>query len=168
MDKTVVVGKIGAPYGVRGWVKVHSFTEPGENLFTYPLIFEANSHSKSSAIVVEQFKTHGGCFVAKLEGIDDRDAAALITNAQLAVQRKDFPELEDDEFYFEDLIGLTVFNEDNLKLGEVKEFFATGANDILVVQGEKTEHLIPFVPEMFVIDIDLSNKQMKVRWDPEF
>lgn len=166
MDKTVIVGKIGAPYGVRGWVKVFSFTEPSENLFAYPLFFEANPDSRRS-VTVEQFKTHGDGFVAKLVGIDDRDAAALITNLQLAVYRKDLPELDAEEFYLEDLVGLTVYNQDNLKLGQVKDFFATGANDVLVVQDEKIEHLIPFVPEMFVMDINLSSKQMRVRWDPE-
>lgn len=167
MDKTIIVGKIGAPYGVRGWVKVFSFTEPCENLFAYPLFFEANSDSKRS-VAVEEFKTHGDSFVAKLRGIDDRDAAALITNYQLVVYRRDLPELDKEEFYLEDLIGLTVYNQDNLKLGQVKDFFATGANDVLVVQDEKIEHLIPFVLEEFVLDINLSSKQMKVLWDPEF
>ena len=167
MDRTVIVGKIGAPYGVRGWVKIYSYTEPSDNIFTYPVLLEASPNSRRT-IKIEQFKTHGDCFIAKLAGIDDRDAAALITNAQLAVYRSDFPELEVGEYYLDDLIGMTVYNQDNVKLGTVKEFFATGANDILVVQDDNAEHLIPFVPEMFVIDIDLSCKKMQVRWELEF
>lgn len=166
VDKTVVVGKIGAPYGVQGWVKVHSFTQPGENLFGYPLLFEAHS-GVSRSVKIEQFKPHGDSFVAKLADINDRDAAALITNSTVVVYRKDLPELDSEEFYLEDLIGLSVYNQDNIKLGQVKDFFETGANEVLVVQDEAVEHLIPFVPEMFVLNIDLPGKQMQVRWDLE-
>lgn len=166
MDNTVVVGKIGAPFGVRGWVKVHSFTEPTDNLFGYPLLMQGHANTWR-AIEVEEFKVHGDGFVARLSGVEDRDQAALITNAELAVLRENLPVLDEEEFYWNDLIGLTVYNQDNLELGQVKDFFETGANNVIVVQGEKVEHLIPFVPEMFVLDINLSTKQMHVQWDPE-
>lgn len=166
MDNLVVVGKIGAPYGVRGWVKIHSFTEPSDNLFGYPLLLQEHSISWR-ALEIEEFKVHGDGFVAKLVGVEDRDQAALITNTEIAVLRENLPELDNEEFYWADLIGLTVFNQDNIELGKIEDYFETGANDVIVVQGENRSHLIPFVPDMYVLDIDLSAKQMRVQWDPE-
>lgn len=164
---TVVVGKIGAPYGVKGWVKVHSFTEPLANLFTYPLLIESRKEGWKS-VKIEAFKEHGDGFVAKLVEVEDRDQAALITNAQLGVTRENLPELDEEQFYLNDLIGLTVFNQDDVELGQVLDFIATGANDVMVVQGKKKQHLVPFVLEMYILDIDLDTKRMRVDWDPEF
>ncbi|HSX20882.1 MAG TPA: ribosome maturation factor RimM [Gammaproteobacteria bacterium] len=163
----VVVGKIGAPYGVRGWVKIFSFTEPLTNLFTYKLLLQAPKELQ--AIAIEEFRAHGEGFVAKLVDIDDRDQAALLTNLQLVVDREDLPELETEQYYFADLIGLTVFNQDKIELGEVVEFFATGANDVMVVQSAKNkQYLIPFVLDEYIIAIDLPAKRMQVEWDAEF
>lgn len=166
MDNLVVVGKIGAPYGVRGWVKVHSFTEPSDNLFGYPLLMK--EHSIWRALDIEEFKVHGDCFVAKLAGVTDRDQAALVTNAEIVVLRENLPELDPEDFYWTDLIGLTVYNQDNIELGQIEDYFETGANDVIVIKGENGSHLIPFVPDMYVLDINLSTKQMRVQWDPEF
>jgi len=163
---TVVVGSIGAPHGVRGWVRINSFTDPSDNLFTYPLLLEDGNNWKP--ITIEKVQPHGTCFVAKLAKIDDRDQAALITNAKIAVKREDLPALDDDEYYWNDIIGLTVYNQDEVNLGQVADFFATGANDVMVVRGEGGEHLIPYVPEMFILEVNLESKQMKVRWDLEF
>ncbi len=162
---TVIVGNIGAPHGVQGWVRINSFTEPADNLFSYPLLLE--STGEWLTIKVEQFKPHGTGFVAKLEKIDDRDQAALLTNLKLAVLRAELPELIDDEYYWNDLIGLTVINEENIELGKIVDCFDNGANEVLVVKGAK-EHLIPYVPEDFILDVDLEHKQMRVRWDAEF
>lgn len=164
--KTVVVGKIGAPYGVKGWVKIHSFTEPKTNLFSYPLLIESKKEGWRQ-VEVEDFRQHGEGFVAKLVDVSDRDQAALITNAQLAVERESLPELEDD-FYFADLLGLTVFNQENIELGRVADFMATGANDVMVVKGKKKEYLIPFILDMYILEISTENKTMRVDWDAEF
>lgn len=164
----VVVGSIGAPHGVRGWVRINSFTEPGDNIFTYPLLLDTGK-TGWQPIELEKFQAHGTGFVAKLLSIDDRDQAALITNAKLAVQRTDMPELDNGEYYWADIIGLTVSNEENIELGQVVDFFTTGANDVMVVRGaDNKQHLIPYVPEMFILDVDLISKQIRVRWDAEF
>lgn len=111
----------------------------------------------------------GGTFIAKLAHIADRDQAALITNAKLAVQRADLPDLE-DETYWTDMMGLSVYNQDQVLLGVVTDIFATGANDVLVVTDAQTgkEHLIPCVLEDFVLSVDLDAKRIQVQWDPEF
>lgn len=164
--ETVVVGKIGAPYGVRGWVKVHSFTEPMANIFSYPLFIESPKNNWRP-IEIEEYKEHGDGFVAKLAEVADRDQAALVTNLQLAVQRDALPELDANEYYFNDMTGMTVVNQENIELGHVVEFFATGANEVMVVRGTK-EYLIPFVLDMYILSIDLQAKKMLVDWDAEF
>lgn len=163
----VVVGKIGAPYGVRGWVKIHSFTEPLSNLFAYPLLLETHKEGWQP-IEIEQYKEHGDGYIAKFVDVEDRDQAALITNAQLAVYRESLPELEPEQYYFADLFGLKVYNQDHIELGLVVDFFATGANDVMLVQGAKKEYLIPFVLDMYILEIDLTAKIMRVDWDAEF
>lgn len=164
--KNVIIGKIGAPYGVQGWVKIHSFTNPKSNLFTYPLLLEASQNWL--AVKIDHFKPHGDGFVAKLADISDRNQAALITNLNLAVTRDNLPELDTEQYYLTDLIGLTVYNEKDIELGQVADFFETGANDVIVVKSGKKEHLIPFVLDMYVLDIDLTTKQIRVLWDAEF
>jgi 16S rRNA processing protein RimM len=161
------VGNIGAPNGVRGWVRINSFTEPADNLFTYPLLMAHGQEWRP--IEIEEVQARGGGFIAKIVGVDDRDQAALITNLKLAVQRADLPELQ-DENYWSDVMGLKVYNADQVLLGVVTDIFETGANAVLVVKNEETgkEHLIPYVPEMYVQAVDIDAGTMRVNWDPEF
>jgi 16S rRNA processing protein RimM len=165
----VIVGSIGAPHGVRGWVRINSFTDPIDRLFDYQLLLETNNKAWQP-LVIEKVQPHGKIFIAKLLKIDDRDQAALITNAKLAVPREQLPDL-DGEYYWADILGLTVYNHDNVVLGKAVDFFATGAgaNDVLVVRNEDDdkEFLIPYVPEMYVLDVDLAQGQMRVCWDLE-
>lgn len=165
MSEPVVVGSIGAPYGVRGWVKINSFTDPKDNLFSYPwLLQKANAWQP---VKIEEFRPHAGGFVARLADIFDRDQAALITNLKIAVEREALPDLEDDEYYWTDCHGLLVYNQDQVCLGKIVDIFATGANDVIVVKGDKGEYLIPFVLDSYVEDIDFDAQTMKVRWDLE-
>jgi 16S rRNA processing protein RimM len=163
----VIVGTIGAPHGVRGWVRINSFTEPADNLFAYPLLM---AHGNGwQPVEIEQVQQRGAGFIAKIVGIEDRDQAALITNLKLAVLREDLPDLE-DENYWTDVIGLEVYNEAGILLGKVDDIFETGANAVLVVKnvGTGKEHLIPYVPDMYVQEIDIPAGTMRVTWDPEF
>jgi 16S rRNA processing protein RimM len=164
----IVVGSIGAPYGVRGWVKINSFTQPSENLFAYPWLLERSGVWQ--AVQLDEFRDHAGGFVAKLATVEDRDQAALLTNCKIGEERGELPDLSEDEFYWEDIIGLHVFNQDNVELGTVAEIFATGANDVLVVRGhgaQKSEHLIPLVFDKFVVKVDLEAHRLDVYWDLE-
>ena len=162
---TVVMGSIGAPYGVQGWVKINSFADPKENIFDYPWALQ-----KAGAwqpVQVEQFRAHAGGYVAKLADIADRDQAALITNCKIGVAREELPDLAADQYYWNDLIGLRVCNQDDVELGEVVEIFATGANDVLVIRGQDKDHLVPLVFDDYVLQVDLDALQMRVQWDPE-
>lgn len=171
----VNVGRITAVYGVKGWVKVHSYTEPQDNLFEYHPWFLKTKHGVKK-IEIDEARPHGDAFVAHIVGVDDRDFALQYTAADIAVERDLLPELDDGEYYWSQLEGLVVFTQFDGKrqrLGAVSKIMETGANDVLVVAADaesidKRERLIPYVPEQFVLSVDLNNGEMLVDWDPEF
>jgi len=171
----VNVGRITAVYGVKGWVKVHSYTEPQENLFEYHPWFLKTKHGVKK-IEIDEARPHGDAFVAHLVGVDDRDVALQYTAADIAIERDLLPELDDGEYYWSQLEGLVVFTQfdgTRQRLGAVSKIMETGANDVLVVTADaesidKRERLIPYVPEQFVLSVDLDNGEMLVDWDPEF
>jgi 16S rRNA processing protein RimM len=160
------MGRVLAPYGVRGWLKVRPETEQLESLLSYRtwrLSAEGGWHDYRLA----EGRVHGGsALVARLEGVDDRDQAAKLQGARIVVPRSALPPAPQGEYYWADLIGLRVVNCDGIELGVVDEVFATGANDVLVVRAER-ERLIPFVQSV-VIEVDLQASRMKVDWGPEY
>ena len=164
----ITVGKTGAPYGVRGWVKVQSFTEPVENLLDYEPWYVVSSESSAwiEAQVVEA-KIHGKGIIAKFEGCDDRDTALRIRGQELAIRRDQLPEPESGEYYWIDLEGLEVKTLENVSLGKVDRIEATGAKDVLVVKGQR-ERLIPYVMDHIVHEVNIEAGFIQVDWDPEF
>ncbi len=171
----VNVGRITAVFGIKGWVKVHSYTEPQDNLFEYQPWFIKTKHGVKQ-IEIDEARPHGDAYVAHIIGVDDRDLAATYTAADIAVERDLLPELEEGEFYWNQLEGLVVFSSFNgapERLGVVSKILETGANDVLVVVGDaqsidQRERLIPYVPEQFVLSVDLDKGEILVDWDPEF
>lgn len=165
----VVLGRIGAPFGVVGWVHLHSYADPSENILSYPLWQIRRAPTEPwQQIRVLKARAHGKHFVALLEGCGDRDQAQRYTNAEVGVHRSELPELDADSHYWADLVGLTVVNEEGICLGKVDSLFATGANDVLVVQGDTKEHLIPYVPGEYILSIEKETQLITVHWDPEF
>lgn len=166
----VVVGKIGAPYGVRGWVKVFSFTEEMDALLDYdPWYFkDAKAGGEELPIApVTEAKTHGKGIVAKFKGCDDRDAAARLNGREIAIRRDQLPPTEAGEYYWSDLQGLEVLTTEGVSLGKVDHLLETGANDVLVVKGDR-ERLIPYVTGPIVKKVDLAAGTLQVDWDPDF
>ncbi|MDM8546099.1 ribosome maturation factor RimM [Candidatus Venteria ishoeyi] len=158
----LVVGSISGLYGVKGWVKIFSHTRPRENILDYsPWLIQ------SKPVVLEQGRVHGKGIVAKLSGVDDRDAASLLLQQDICIRREQLPTSAADEYYWVDLVGLKVINQQDIVLGDVSSLFETGANDVLVVKGDK-EHLIPFLPGDVILDIDLDTGIMQVDWDADF
>lgn len=162
----LTLGRISGLYGVRGWVKVHSFTDPRENLLDYPTWW-LQLQGEERCIELEQGRPQGKTLVAKLRGVDERDQARLYTGADIRVPREQLPEPAADEYYWADLEGLRVTTVDGVELGQVSHLIDTGANDVLVVRGER-ERLIPFLLDQVVKRVDLAQGRLEVDWDPEF
>ncbi|NIB43005.1 ribosome maturation factor RimM [Pseudomaricurvus alkylphenolicus] len=171
----VNVGRISTVFGVKGWVKIHSETEPMENIFSYNPWWLKTRHGVK-AVEVDEHRPHGKGMVAHIKGIDDRDQAQELCRVTIAVERDQMPELEVGEYYWHQLQGLSVITEyegQESRLGTVTRLLETGANDVLVVQGDEQsvdqeERLIPYVPDQFVTSVDLDAGEIRVDWDPDF
>ena len=163
-DKTVALGYISAVHGIKGWVKVHSWTRPMEAILSYqPWLL--GEEGKSVKIV--DGRKQGKGIAALLPGFDNREDAAVLVGQQIFVDREQMPPTEEDEYYWSDLEGLEVHTTDGKNLGRVERLLETGANDVLVVKGDK-ERLIPFVQGQYVKRVDLEAELIEVDWDPEF
>jgi len=161
-----VMGRILAPYGVKGWVRVVTFTETPENLLAYsPWHLMRNGRWQVAEVL--DGREHGKGLVVHLAGCDDRDAAAGFSGTDIGVYRSQLPAPEADEYYWSDLVGLQVFTLQDTLLGVVDHLIETGANDVLVIRGER-EHLVPFVREQVIKSIDLETGVIRVDWDPDF
>lgn len=147
-------------------MKIHSYTDPREGILAYGRWFLSRDGERAAA-KAESGRTHGKGIIAKLEGVDDRDAAALWVGAQIEVPRDDLPACEEGSWYWADLIGLGVVNLNGDELGKVTGLLETGANDVLVVQGDR-ERLIPFVQGRFVRHVDVQGGVIEVDWDRDF
>ena len=159
----IPLGHISGVYGVKGWVKVFSETDPREGILKYrPWLLgpEARPHR------VVEGKPHGKGVIARLEGCEDRDQAALLVGQEIAIERSQLPPPRDDEFYWIDLEGQAVVTRDGIDLGRVSHLFSTGANDVLVVAGER-ERLIPFIWASVILSVDFEQGLIRVDWDPE-
>jgi len=160
-------GEISGVFGVKGWVKVFSFTDPRENILRYsPWLVQKNAQSWEVKVV--KGHRHGHVVVAELENISDRDAALALMGAKILIRKQQLPKPKPGEYYWTDLIGLAVETDAGVKLGRVDHLLETGANDVLVVQDGEQERLIPFLQQHTVLHIDLDAGKMIVDWDPDF
>lgn len=165
-ENTVILGRITGLYGVKGWVKVYSETDPRQNILKYrPWLLRLRNGWQPCE--VEEGRTQGKGVVAKLRGIDDRDQAVELLQVEIAVRRDQLPRPKPGEYYWTDLEGLRVETISGVDLGSLDHLFATGANDVMVVKGER-ERLVPFIRGQVVKEVDLSARRMRVDWDPEF
>lgn len=165
-DNFVIVGSIAGAYGVQGWVKVYSYTEPATNILNYvPWYLERDG--RWLPIEVVSGRAHGNTVVAQLKDCNDRDAASTLSRTAIAVKREQLPATGPGEYYWVDMIGLRVVNQQGVDLGVVKELFATGANDVLVVEGDR-ERLIPYVKDVIVLDVNLADGVMRVDWEADY
>lgn len=165
MENLVIIGKIISAYGIKGWVKIRPFTETAKSFIQYKKQFLSRNQKDWNCIQIEKMKIQGQDVVADL-GFENRDQAIESKGQILAVDRQQLPQLEENEYYWDDLIGLNVYDLQHNDLGKVIELIETGANDVLVVSGEK-ERLIPYIPQV-IVKIDLTEKRIDVDWDKEF
>ena len=169
----VILGRVSGLYGVRGWVRVFSYTEPRDALLDYRHWLLRSGADWSEKAVVDG-RRQGKSVVARLAGIDDRDAAEAWVGADIAVTRESLPATGEGQYYWADLEGLEVRHRDGRILGRVAYMLATGANDVMVVQpGAQVEVpgrgaqeiLIPFVPELYILRVDTDDGVIDVDWE---
>ena len=164
-EKKLLVGKINSFFGVQGWVKIFSYTEPRKNILEYqPWYFIDNGTYKAIEMTTgrEQSKT----IVAHVKGIDNRDQAGQLIGKDLYIDKDQLPELSDNEHYWHELNEFRVINKNGIDLGVVNYLVDTGSNNVLVTKGEK-EHWIPYI-EPYLVLVDKKNRVITVDWDENF
>ena len=172
-QEPVVLGKLGSSHGIKGWLKITTYTDSVEGIFDYsPWLIKEQGEWRE--VKVLQWRFQGKAVVASLEGVETRDQAQMLTNCEIAVTQQQMETLPEDEFYWRDLIGCEVVNTKGYNMGKVQEIVETGSNDVLLVKANakdgfgKAERMIPFVTEQFIIEVNLTEKQIIVDWDPDF
>lgn len=165
-DEYIEVGRISGLYGVRGWVRLYSYTEPRDNILSYAKWY-LRRQDRWVAVTLADGRGQGKSVVAHIKGYDDRDAAASLVGTTIAILRNQLPATAEGEYYWSDLIGLRVVNLQGVELGTVADLMETGANDVLVVEGER-ERLIPYTPGEAVQSVDLAGRLLTVDWDADF
>lgn len=163
--RLITLGRISGLFGVKGWVKVQSYTEPRDNIAAFS-VWTVTRNGVQSDLRVEHARGHGAAVVAKLEGIDDRDEARAWMGADIAVDRALLPACAPGEYYWADLEGLEVRTPTELSLGTVDYLLATGGHDVLVLKGDR-ERLIPFVHGTVIRSVDLEAGVIVADWSPE-
>ncbi len=163
----VIMGRVAAAHGIRGWVKIQPFTEYIDSLLDYETWWLGNEQGPWREIEAEQCEVHGKTLVALLPGCPDRNAAERLKGLLIAVPRSSLPEQDEDEYYWSDLIGMSVVNEAGERLGTVANLLETGANDVLSVKGDSGEILIPFV-ESAIRQVDVPGKTIRVDWSADY
>ncbi|HLF97900.1 MAG TPA: ribosome maturation factor RimM [Methylococcaceae bacterium] len=166
MERRVVVGKVAGVYGVKGWVKIRSFTAPEENIFAYAP-WQMDGTPPLPEVRIVDGRRHGSGLVAQLEGIADRDQAATLVGRYISVPRSRLPAPGEGEYYQTDLLGMRVVNLAGVEFGHVDQIMETGANDVLVVMGDR-ERLIPFTLGQAVREVDLAEQRILVDWEADF
>ena len=158
------MGRLGAARGLKGWLRVKSFADPPEQLENYRT-WNLLVNDQCREMNLRCLRTTPRGLECLLDGIETRDAAEALRGAEIRVNREDLPAAGENEWYWADLEGLEVRNLEGRSLGRVHGLMATGANDVLIVQGER-RRLIPFVPGSRVREVDLQERRLIVDWDP--
>lgn len=182
----LALGRVAGLFGVKGWVKVFSDTQPRENITHYGTWWLKGDKSQGGQqrdcqeYKVLQARPHGKTIIASLDGITTREAAAMLIGLQVAVPRGLLPEAREGEYYWADLVGCKVVSVAGDEMGLVDRLFETGANDVLVVKatnsddnsvdkgGHNSEILIPWIVPDVITSIDLTTRQLVVDWDPDY
>ncbi|MEI8054421.1 MAG: ribosome maturation factor RimM [bacterium] len=165
MPNPIIVGSFGKTFGVWGWIKINSFTSPKRNIIDIePWLIQKNSCWEE--ICIEASREHSNNIIVKLPNCNSPEEAQNFTNIKIAIWQKQLPKLQADEYYWVDIIGLKVINLQNVELGVVQDLMATGANDVLIVTGDR-KRLIPYISNI-IINVDLAKKTIQVDWEQDF
>jgi 16S rRNA processing protein RimM len=161
--KLVVMGRVLAPWGVKGAVKIQRF---GSNLWRFP-VWWVGAPGKHSKVAVAECREQGGYLIARFEGCENPEQAVRYRGAEVAIERADLPETAEHEFYQADVIGFEVVNARGEVLGRVKEFFSAGTHDVMRVEHEGRERLLPVAGDV-IRKIDLGAGRVEVEWGADW
>jgi 16S rRNA processing protein RimM len=164
--RAVVLGRVSGLFGVKGWLKVHSYTEPRDSIlhYRYWYLQGPGDGVESCQVAVAEVKQHGKAIIVRFDGIEDRDAAAEFLDWDITIPRDCLPAPASGQYYWSDLEGMQVVHRDGRKLGKVAYLLATGVHDVMVVQGNK-EVLVPFVMGTVILDVDTASGVVSVDWE---
>lgn len=162
-DTEVLIGHVSGLHGLKGWVKIHSFTDPRSAIFEYQPWWLGDERK---AVKLERGQPNGKTLIARFPGVDSAEQARALVGQDIRVPRTALPEAGEGQWYWSDLIGLAVINRDGVPLGTVRRMIETGANDVMVLDGER-ERLVPFLAGQVVERVDLEAGEILVDWHPE-
>ncbi|MCF8006853.1 MAG: ribosome maturation factor RimM [Methylovulum sp.] len=165
--RLIKIGEITSSFGIKGWLKVFSFTDERERILTFSPWIIKKPHAEPAKYTLSDGALHGKNVIVKLKEIDTRNQADTFIGSEIFIRQDQLPRPQQGEYYWSDLIGMAVITRLNVPLGRIDSMLETGANDVMIVKGER-EHAIPFIHTQVIISIDVSEKQMIVEWDPEF
>ena len=168
MSSPVVSASFGKPFGIRGWIKINSYLEPKASILEIKPWLELKDNAWQEIILTDA-RQNASNIVIKLPGYDSPEAVSKLTNSKISIWRKNMPKLPQDEYYWSELIGLKVFNLENIELGAVQDLMSTalGANDVLIVMDGERKRLIPYISNV-IEQVDQVNKIIYVDWDHAF
>jgi 16S rRNA processing protein RimM len=168
-DRMVVLGRLAAPWGVKGWIKVHSYTDPPAALLDYPVWQLGKPAGDWEEVRVVAGRPHGSGkdLVVELAGVTSPEDARRYVARDVGVRRSRMPAPAPGEYYWDDLVGCEVATLDGIELGTVTHFHDFPANPVMAVKGTAREHWVPLVPR-HLKRVDLAARRLVVDWDPEF
>jgi 16S rRNA processing protein RimM len=167
IERRILLGRVAGAFGVRGELKLESWTEPRSAIFNYQPWIVVSPSGQESTVSGVRGRDTGKHLIARFPDVDDRDVVGAMRGTEVYVARSSLPPPKPDEYYWVDLEGLDVKTVDGVSLGQVSHLFSTGSNDVLVTRGDR-ERMIPFVQPEFVKSVDFDANLVIVDWDPDF
>jgi 16S rRNA processing protein RimM len=164
--KFIVMGRVLAPFGIKGWVKVENYSDSLESLLP-GRDWWLGRDGEWEKVQVAGTERHGSRMVARFEGCDSPESAVAYRGREIALTRDSLPPVAQDEFYQADLIGLEVRNMQDEPLGRLTELFSNGAHEIMRVAGAEGERLLPYIPQV-VQEIDIGAGRIRVDWGKDW
>ena len=166
MEEKIVMGKILGPHGIKGWIKIHPFTEKKDSLIDHKILMASKDEKLWQSFEVESMDVGDKFILAKFKGVDDRNAAEKLNKFFISLDKSSLPKLDENNYYWHELIGLDVKNNEGMYFGKVDSLIETGANDVLVVLGDK-EYLIPYIKQV-ILEVNLETNMIRVDWQNDY
>lgn len=170
--KILVLGQFGKVHGLKGWLKLTSFTSPAENILDYPKL-NAEVNQSWTSFCIDQSKKQANGLLVHVSGYDDPESAKSLTGLRLSVAAKSLPALSTGDYYWHELEGLRVVNQREQNFGRIIKLLETGANDVLVIAPDTDsiddrERLIPYLKESVIKVVDLDAGTIQVSWEADY